>query len=232
MKEQLLARLPERFRQNILDLHGARGAQWIARLPNLIAEIAEIWSLSVEEFYPNLSYHFVATCLCAGGRKAVLKIGVHEPHSIVFSEAKMLGVLCGKGAVQLLRFDKERCALLLERLTPGEDLIALCREDDDRATAIAIDVMGKIWRIPEKINDFPDLKNGLRVSTKPKTQLLAKAIFKKHKIFSTNLLIHRRRGFCTAICITKTFCQPRVSRFWRLIRKALSATSVLKSLFF
>ena len=158
MNDELFARLPERFRQNILDLHGAKGAEWLEDLPVLIKEIAENWSLVVGGFFPNLSFHFVAPCLCADGTKAVLKVGFNEPDSIVFSEAKMLELLQGNGAVKLLRFDKNRCALLLERLTPGEDLTALCRKNDEQATAIAIDVMKKISRVSVKTNEFPDLK--------------------------------------------------------------------------
>jgi streptomycin 6-kinase len=158
MNDELFARLPERFRQNILGLHGAKGAEWLEDLPVLIKKIAENWSLVVEEFFPNLSFHFVAPCLCADGTKAVLKVGFNEPDSIVFSEAKMLELLQGNGAVKLLRFDKNRCALLLERLMPGEDLTALCRKNDEQATAIAIDVMRKMSLAPFKTNEFPDLK--------------------------------------------------------------------------
>jgi streptomycin 6-kinase len=158
MNDELFAGLPERFRQNILDLHGAKGGEWLEDLPVLVAEIAVDWSLVVEEFFPNLSYHFVAPCLCADGTKAVLKVGFDEPDSIVFSEARVLELLQGNGAVKLLRFDKNRCALLLERLTPGEDLTALCRKNDEQATAIAIDVMKKISRISVKTNEFPELK--------------------------------------------------------------------------
>ncbi|HYP49750.1 MAG TPA: aminoglycoside phosphotransferase family protein, partial [Pyrinomonadaceae bacterium] len=158
MNDNFFARLPERFRQNILGLHGAKGTQWLADLPVLIEKIAESWSLVVEEFFPNLSYHFVAPCVCADGTKAVLKVGFNEPDSIVFSEAKMLELLQGNGAVKLLKFDKNRCAMLLEKLMPGEDLTALCWRNDEQATAIAIDVMKKISRVSVKTIEFPDLK--------------------------------------------------------------------------
>ena len=158
MNDNFFARLPERFRQNILDLHGAKGAEWLEDLPVLIKKIAEKWSLVIEEFFPNLSYHFVAPCVCSDGTKAVLKVGFNEPDSIVFSEAKMLELLQGNGAVKLLKFDKKRCALLLERLMPGEDLTALSRKNDEQATAIAIDVMKKISHVSVKTNEFPDLK--------------------------------------------------------------------------
>jgi streptomycin 6-kinase len=159
MRDKLFAKLPERFVQNTIDLHREKGEQWLDDLPHLIGEIRENWSLTVEKSFPNLSYHFVAPCvLRENGTRAVLKIGFPEPDSIVFSEAKMLGHFDGNGAVKLLQFDENRCSLLLERLLPGEDLTELCQKNDGQATAIATDIMRKIWDVPFKSNDFPDLE--------------------------------------------------------------------------
>lgn len=159
MNNKLFADLPERFRQNTIGLHREKGEQWLDDLPRVIQEISENWSLTIEKPFPNLSYHFVAPCVSSeNGAQAVLKIGFNEPHSIVSSEAKMLRHFDGNGAVKLLRFDENRCALLLERLLPGEDLTELCREDDEQATAIAVNVMRKIWSAPFEPNEFPDLE--------------------------------------------------------------------------
>jgi len=49
----------------------------------------------------------------------------------------------GDGAVRLLRRDRERRALLLERVRPGNDISAL---PDDEATAIAVSLGPKLWR--------------------------------------------------------------------------------------
>lgn len=158
MTDKDFAQLPERFRQNIIDSHSERGERWLKDLPRLIAEIAQNWSLAVEKPFPNLSYHFVAPCVCEDGAAAVLKVGFNEPDSIVFGEAKMLELLNGNGAVRLLQFDENNCALLLERLMPGEDLTGLCKINDERATLIAIDVMKKIRRVSFENNDFPSLE--------------------------------------------------------------------------
>lgn len=158
MTDKNFAQLPERFRQNIIDLHSERGERWLKDLPRLIAEIAQNWSLAVEKPFPNLSYHFVAPCVYEDGAKAVLKIGFNEPDSIAFGEAKMLELLNGNAAVRLLKFDKNNCALLLERLMPGEDLTGLCKINDERATLIGIEVMKKIGRVSFENNDFPSLE--------------------------------------------------------------------------
>ena len=151
--------LPETFKRNICDLHAEKGERWLSGLPELTAKIAEEWRLFVGEPFPNLSYHYVAPCVCDDGSEAVLKIGFAEKDSIVLSEAKFLNLLNGNGAVKLFRFDEIRCALLLERLMPGKNLVELAKTDDEQATAHAIRVMKKIrCQPPEKIQ-FPTLEN-------------------------------------------------------------------------
>jgi streptomycin 6-kinase len=151
--------LPETFKRNICDLHAEKGERWLSDLPELTGEIAEEWRLFVGEPFPNLSYHYVAPCVCDNGSEAVLKIGFAEKDSIVLSEAKFLNLLNGNGAVKLFRFDEIRCALLLERLMPGKNLVELAKTDDEQATAHAIRVMKKIrCQPPEKIQ-FPTLEN-------------------------------------------------------------------------
>lgn len=159
MKEKRIIRLPEKLRQNILDLHSEKGARWLDDLPNLIAEISEKWSLFVKEPFPNLSYNYVAPCVRADSAPAVLKIGFTEKDSILRGEGKFLRLLDGNGAVKLLQFDENACALLLEQLMPGEDLKRICEIDDERATRIAVEVLRKIRREPPKNEKFPSLEN-------------------------------------------------------------------------
>ena len=54
-----------------------------------------------------------------------------------------LELWAGDGAVRLLRRDRERRALLLERARPGTDLSEL---PEDEATAIAVEVGRRLWR--------------------------------------------------------------------------------------
>lgn len=49
----------------------------------------------------------------------------------------------GGGAVRLLRRDRERRVLLIERARPGADISEL---EDDEATAVAIEVGLRLWR--------------------------------------------------------------------------------------
>ena len=102
-----------------------RGPDWatfVERLPKLAAGLLEEWQLTVDG---NAMHGYCALVLpvrTAGGRPAVLKIvtpGDESEH-----EHLALQHWHGRGAVELLRADPHRCALLLERLHP-EDLTDL-----------------------------------------------------------------------------------------------------------
>lgn len=159
MSENFTQNLPPRFVANVAGAGGAKGARWLRDLPRIIDEIAGRWSLIVESHFPNLSYNFVAPCVRANGAAAVLKIGFPEAHSVIFGEAAFLRAANGNGAVKLLRFDPERRALLLERLTPGESLKRMCAADDEQATRVAAGVLKRIRRQPPPSGEFPTLKS-------------------------------------------------------------------------
>jgi streptomycin 6-kinase len=58
-------------------------------------------------------------------------------------EADALAIWDGDGAARLLRADRARRALLVERAFPGDDLAGL---DDAEATAVAVAVGRRLWR--------------------------------------------------------------------------------------
>jgi streptomycin 6-kinase len=85
--------------------------------------------------------------------RLVLKVGVPVPG--LLSEMEALRLFGGRGAVRLVDADAELGALLLERLEPGTQLVALCEEDDAAATSAAAGVMKRLWRpVPEE-HEFP-----------------------------------------------------------------------------
>ena len=58
-------------------------------------------------------------------------------------EAAALALWAGDGAVRLLRHDRERRALLIERARPGTDISTL---PDEEATAVAIELGLRLWQ--------------------------------------------------------------------------------------
>lgn len=174
MKRAVSADLPQKFIEEISGAFGEEGAGWIDRLPEIIGEIERKWSLEIKKPFPNLSYHFVAPCVLETGGEAVVKIGFPGEKQTTFNEIRTLEFLDGGGVCRLLRFDENRFALLLEKLTPGENLKEICRRgggdgDDARAVEIAINVMRNFWREPPENGEFPRLEewfDGLKIAEK------------------------------------------------------------------
>jgi streptomycin 6-kinase len=149
--------IDERLARNVRDVHGARGEQWLAALPVLLADCARRWTLRVEDPFADLSYSYVAPAR-RGEARVVLKLGV--PHPEFRGEMAALEVFGGRGAVRLLEADPERGALLLERLEPGTPLSAL--DDDAQATAIVARAMRALWGEPPVTHTFRSLDDWAR----------------------------------------------------------------------
>ena len=62
-----------------------------------------------------------------------------------------------RGAVDLLEFDRERQAVLLERCVPGDNLKSVCEKDQGKAVAIAIGAQTHLRPVPAVQNDLIQL---------------------------------------------------------------------------
>ncbi|MBU2609545.1 MAG: aminoglycoside phosphotransferase family protein [Chloroflexi bacterium] len=133
--------LPTSFTTTIRNTFGEDGKRWLAELPDLLAEASRRWELTLGEPF-LLSYNYVCAATTADGTPAVLKIGV--PNRELSSEIAALHLYDGEGACRLYESDPEAGMLLLERLLPGTMLCDYA--DDETQTAIAAEVMKRIWR--------------------------------------------------------------------------------------
>lgn len=119
-----------------------RGREWLDRLPRLVAECADAWSLELGPPFAGGNVSYVAAATRADGSEAVLK--VNFPEWETEHEAAALAHWGGRGAALLLAHDPERWALLVERCRPGTPLWAL--EDEDEANRAAAGVARRLWR--------------------------------------------------------------------------------------
>ena len=133
--------LPTSFTTTIRNTFGEDGKRWLAELPDLLAEASRRWDLTLGEPF-LLSYNYVCAVTRADGTPAVLKLGV--PNRELSSEIAALRLYDGEGACRLYESDPEAGMLLLERLLPGTMLCDYA--DDETQTAIAAEVMKRIWR--------------------------------------------------------------------------------------
>jgi streptomycin 6-kinase len=123
---------------------GPAGIAWLHSLPSLIEECAVEWNLRLTSPFPHLSYNYAAPVVLPNGGEAVLKIcPVDEDFR---GEATSTMAFDGPASVHLLGADLARGALLLERLHPGTPIRDL--PDDAEATAIGVDILRRLWRVP------------------------------------------------------------------------------------
>ncbi len=100
-------------------------------------EVAAEWGLKLGPPFPLARFSHVASA----GLGAVLKVTLPDDDESD-DEAEALHLWAGNGAVRLLRSDRRRRALLLERAWPGSDISTLAEAD---ATRVAIEVGRRLW---------------------------------------------------------------------------------------
>ena len=116
------------------------GRAWLERLPRLLDECVEQWSLRIGEPFPSAWLSLALPAQLADGGDAVLKICF--PHHESEHEAEALAHWEGNGAVRLLAHDRTRHALLVERCRPGTPLSEL---EADAAIAVFVDLLPRLW---------------------------------------------------------------------------------------
>jgi streptomycin 6-kinase len=100
-------------------------------------EVAAEWGLELGAPFVLSRYSYVAPV----GDDAVIKVAWAEDDEGL-EEPDALALWAGNGAVQLLRADRSRRALLEERALPGDDISEL---PEDEATAIAVEIATRLW---------------------------------------------------------------------------------------
>lgn len=146
--------LPPAFVRNVVQSFDAAGRRFLDDLPALLDEAARRWDLTLGEPF-LLSYNYVCAARRRDGTPAVLKLGVPDPE--LAREMAALRLYDGQGACRLYESDPARGMLLEERLFPGT-MLHEAGLDDETQTAIAADVMKRIWRPAPPGQPFITLK--------------------------------------------------------------------------
>lgn len=146
--------IPKSLSERVERVHGELGRAWLDKLPALVNECRDRWSLKLGQPFANLSYNLALPAKGSDGVELVLKLGVPCPE--LLTEAAALGIFHGVGAVRLLDHEAPRGILLMERVVPGVPIHKL--ESESEATRIAATLMRKLWRPPPANHGFPSLE--------------------------------------------------------------------------
>ena len=103
---------------------------WAAGLPALVAGLQRDWEIEVGKVFSGGSEALVTEATLADGTPAILKVLSPREDDLARHEADALRLADGVGCAKLFRDDRERNAMLLERL--GRPLADLGLEQDER----------------------------------------------------------------------------------------------------
>lgn len=117
------------------------GRSWLQRLPRLVEECADRWSLSLESPFPSSYASLALPGVTTHGADVVLKIQFPDRESE--HEGAALALLDGDGAVRVIDHDPERHAVLIERCRPGTPLSEL---NEDAALDVMVSLLPRLWK--------------------------------------------------------------------------------------
>jgi streptomycin 6-kinase len=120
----------------------------------VIDELAASWSITgIDQPFDgdDVSCSWVASVISAHG-PAVLKIGI--PHMEGEHEIAGLRLLAGDPTVQLLEYDEQHNAMLLERCEPGTSLRSMFQPDQD---VVIAGLLKRFWRVLPDDHEFRPL---------------------------------------------------------------------------
>jgi streptomycin 6-kinase len=125
------------------EAQGNAGRHWVEHLDELVEELEEAWEITVVEALRGGTESYVAVVRTHDGSDAVIKILL--PGHDSGNEARTLRAAQGHGYVELLAYDEDRRAMLLERL--GSRL----RERElsvERELRILTETLLRAWDVP------------------------------------------------------------------------------------
>jgi streptomycin 6-kinase len=148
--------------KNIINLYGEKGQQWLADLPNLIAQVGTVYGLSNLNPVKDLSYNYVFSGF-RGNQPIILKLGPDIDG--LKQEARALKAFLGFGVVNVIA---EKDGLLLQiRVISGISLKSYFPTKDNEAISIAINIMNRLHKAPIPCaHSFPNIKDWLAVLDK------------------------------------------------------------------
>lgn len=177
------------LKQNIANLYGSKGTDWIANLPAIVKALATHWGLSEIIPVSNMTFNYVAKAILSTGDPVVLKIS-YDRQSII-NEKHALIHLGLQGTIKPIDYHSKHNALLLQQAIPGITLESLYRDNPDYVMDCYIETMGKIHhQLLLKESNSPHIADWLKALDKPSLYqippvLLNKAIELRNKMLSS-----------------------------------------------
>lgn len=176
--------------QNIINIYGTQGEEWIANLPATIDALAKHWNLSHLTPIDNMTFNYVTKAITNTNQPVVLKISCDEKS--ITNEILALKYFDGDGSIQFVDYHSKYHASLLQQAMPGTTLKALYPTQIEYVMSCYANTMKRLHskRLPSK-HSYPHIAEWLRaidrlVPNKPcPTHILETAISLKNSLLAT-----------------------------------------------
>ncbi len=133
------------FAHTITRTYGAQGIQWLTQIPTRIEQCAAQWNLTELNPYPHLTYNYVLSGMM-NTTPIVLKLRCTQES--LEKECAALNAYHGYDVAQLLAYNINLGAMLLERAIPGKQLTSLFSQNDSDATRVAAERIRILHQAP------------------------------------------------------------------------------------
>jgi streptomycin 6-kinase len=131
-----LIEVPEAFEIRRIRSAGDSGEAWVRSLPSVVVELENLWGLRIDGEVMHGEVGLVVP-VDRSGEPLILKVSYPDRESV--HEAAALRAWNGQGTVRLIEHDKQRNAVLIERLDSARPLEHAPRDE-------AIDVAASLLR--------------------------------------------------------------------------------------
>jgi streptomycin 6-kinase len=174
----------EIIKQNIINIYGKKGEEWLQDIPQILSQLTKLWNLSSISEVDNMTFNYIVKAMQHQDIPVIVKIGCDK--QIIIDELKTLRHFNGHGSIQVIDYFPEHNALLLTQAIPGISLKAYKESKID----IYIEVMNKLHsiEIPQE-HGYKHIKDWLialdQVSGIPE-KLLKKAISLKNNLLNNS----------------------------------------------
>ncbi|MEH7115379.1 aminoglycoside phosphotransferase family protein [Neobacillus niacini] len=130
-------KISQSFQEKIINAFGEEGKNWLDSLEETVEFFLQKWNLTSEGPVDNLSYNYVLKVIDQEGAPLILKLGV--PSFDTRNEMVTVQAYDGDGCAKLVKSDREKGVMLLERLVPGR---MLSEEQDE---VVVVETFIKVW---------------------------------------------------------------------------------------
>ncbi len=160
------------FKENIENIWGQKGRDWLNSLPRIIEKLSMLWSLSGIRPVANMNYNYVALAYKENNLPVVLKISCDA--QLILNEYKSLKHFDGHGTVRVLDFNAEYNAILLEQAIPGDSLKTNCLHDIDGTIKTYSQIVKNLYKQDLNDDDFVHVSQWCKVVDKISDQRIEK----------------------------------------------------------